>query len=75
MRRIVARFSTAPGAMTVAAGVPEDVLVATGVATVAMTAEGGRAAVGHGTHHLALGGVDGHLLEQLTTLGANDGTE
>jgi len=40
-----------------------------------MTAEGGRAAVGHGTHHLALGGVDGQLLEQLTTLGANDGTE
>jgi hypothetical protein len=40
-----------------------------------MTAEGGRTAVGHGAHHLALGSVDGELLEKLTALGANDGTE
>jgi hypothetical protein len=69
------RFSTATGAMSVAARVPEDVLETTGVAAVAMAAEGGRAAVGHGAHHLALGGGDGELLEKLTALCANDGTE
>ena len=42
---------------------------------IAMTAEGGRAAVGHGAHHLALGGVDGELLEKIAALGANDGAE
>jgi hypothetical protein len=50
-------------------------LEAARVTAVAMTAKGGRAAVGHGAHHLALGGVDGELLEKLTALGANDGTE
>ena len=45
----------AAGTMAIAAGVPEDVLEAAGVTAVAMTAEGGRAAVGNGAHGCALG--------------------
>jgi hypothetical protein len=68
-------FSTAAGTVTVAARVPEDVLEPTGVTAVAMTAQGGRAAIGHGAHHLALGGVDRELLEQRAALCASDGTK
>ena len=58
---LLPRLAATPGTVTVAARVPEDVLVAAGVTTVAMTAQGGRAAVGDGAHHLALGGAHGEL--------------
>ncbi len=69
------RFPTATRTVSIAAGVPEDVLEAAGVAAVPMTAKGGRTAVGHGTHHLALGGGDGILLDQFAAFGTSNGTE
>lgn len=68
-------LTAAPRTVTIATRVPENVLEATRVTAVAMTAEGGRTAVGHGAHHFALGGTDRKLLEKLPTLGASDGTE
>jgi hypothetical protein len=72
---LLAGLASAAGTVTIAARVPEDVLAATEVTAVAMTAKGGRAAVGDGAHHLALGGAHGELLEKLTALCANDGAE
>ena len=69
------RLTTAPRTVTIAARVPEDVLEAAGVAAVPMTAKGGRTAVGHGTHHLALGGIDRKPPEEFPAFGASNGTE
>lgn len=46
-----ARFGTAAWAMTVAAGVPEDVLEGAAVTVIAMAAESGRSAIGQGAQH------------------------
>ena len=47
----LARLGSAAGAVTIAAGVPEDMLEAAAVTVIAMTAESGRAAIRQSAHH------------------------
>ncbi len=69
------RLTAAARTVPVATRVPEDVLEAARVTAVAMTAEGGRATVGDGAHHLALGGAQREPGQNITALCTNDGAE
>jgi hypothetical protein len=59
---LLSGLAAAARTVSIAARVPEDVLDAAEITAVAMTAEGKRAAIGHGAHHLALGDAHEELV-------------
>jgi hypothetical protein len=68
-------FGAATWTVTVAAGVPEDVLIVAAVTVIAVTAQSAGAAVRDGTQHLALGGRDRAAGEKFPALRASDRAE
>lgn len=68
-------LGTAGRTVTIAAGVPEHVLVATAVTMIAMTAQGGRAAVGERAHHAELARGKRMQSMELGAFGSDDRAE